>query len=355
MASYYTALGPAAGFRHAISWDWLQSLTLSRQYGHMIGHVRDSSNGVHDVDLIVRNGLVVDGTGRRAVRCRCRGLGRPYRCCRQGACSGTAREIDAQGLVRHARVRRHSHALRRAGHLGSTGWFPRLPHGVTTVVMGNCGVGFAPAGRISTRCSSSSMEGVEDIPHPVLVDGLPWTWESYPEYLDFLATRRYDADICGYVPHAPVRVYVMGQRGADREPATDADLRQMARIVREAVRAGAMGFSTSRTFFHRSSDGKSTPSFEAAENELTALALALKESGKGVDAAHHATSTSRSRRLRMLRRLVERSGRPLSVSLLEGAYGPMTLALARCPRLGGRGAPPQDSRSRHRCWAARSA
>jgi N-acyl-D-aspartate/D-glutamate deacylase len=168
------------------------------------------------------------------------------------------------------------------------------------------------------------MEGVEDIPHPVLVDGLPWTWETYPEYLDFLGTRQYDADICGYVPHAPVRVYVMGQRGADREPATREDLRQMARIVRDAVKAGAMGFSTSRTFFHRSSDGKSTPSFEAAEDELMALALALKESGNGV--MQLITDFEQpDQTFALLRRLVERSGRPLSVSLLEGTYGPMTL------------------------------
>jgi len=190
--------------------------------------------------------------------------------------------------------------------------------------MGNCGVGFAPCRPDQHEMLIRLMEGVEDIPHPVLVDGLPWTWETYPEYLDFLGTRQYDADICGYVPHAPVRVYVMGQRGADREPATQEDLRQMARIVRDAVKAGAMGFSTSRTFFHRSSDGKSTPSFEAAEDELMALALALKESGNGV--MQLITDFEQpDQTFALLRRLVERSGRPLSVSLLEGTYGPMTL------------------------------
>jgi N-acyl-D-aspartate/D-glutamate deacylase len=190
--------------------------------------------------------------------------------------------------------------------------------------MGNCGVGFAPCRPDQHEMLIQLMEGVEDIPHPVLVDGLPWTWESYPEYLDFLATRHYDIDICGYVPHAPVRVYVMGQRGADREPATTADLQQMARIVRDAVKAGAMGFSTSRTFFHRSSDGSPTPSFEAAEDEMTALALALKESGKGV--MQLITDFEEpDQTFSLLRRLVQRSGRPLSVSLLEGTYGPMTL------------------------------
>ena len=151
----------------------------------------------------------------------------------------------------------------------------------------------------------------------MLVDGLLWTSETYPQYLDLPASRRYDMDICGYVPHAPVRVYVMDQRGADREPATETDLRQMTRIVREAVDAGAMGFSTSRTFFHRSSDGKSTPSFEAAEAELMVLATALRQSGKGAmqlstdfDTPDEASAS--------LHRLVKLAGRPLSVSLLVG-------------------------------------
>ena len=131
-------------------------------------------------------------------------------------------------------------------------------------------------------------------------------------------------DICGYIPHAPVHVYVMGQRGADREPATAEDLRRMASIVREAVAAGAMGFSTSRTFFHRSSDGKSTPSFEAAEDELMALAGALRDANTG--AMQLITDFDDPEAIfGLLRRMVERAGRPLSVSLLEGTYGPMTL------------------------------
>ncbi len=236
---------------------------------------------------------------------------------------GGTEEIAATGrIVTPGFVDIHTH------YDGQVTWESRLvpssSHGVTTVVMGNCGVGFAPCRPDQRELLIQLMEGVEDIPHPVLVDGLPWTWETYPEYLDFLATRRYDMDVCGYVPHAAVRVYVMGQRGADREPATDADLRQMASIVQGAVEAGAMGFSTSRTFFHRSSDGKSTPSFAASENELMALALALKAAGKG--AMQLITDFDEPEQtLAMLRRLVERSGRPLSVSLLEGSYGPMTL------------------------------
>jgi N-acyl-D-aspartate/D-glutamate deacylase len=276
----------------------------------------------HEFDLIIRGGMVVDGTGAAPFEADVAVTdGRIVSIGRIGG-SGSD-EIAAHGqIVTPGFVDIHTH------YDGQVTWENRLvpssAHGVTTVVMGNCGVGFAPCRPDEREMLIRLMEGVEDIPHPVLVDGLPWTWESYPEYLDFLATRRYDADICGYVPHAPVRVYVMGQRGADREPATDADLAQMAGIVGDAVRAGAMGFSTSRTFFHRSSDGKSTPSFEASERELTALALALKASGKG---AMQLISDfdEPEQTFAMLRRLVECSGRPLSVSLLEGTYGPMTL------------------------------
>jgi len=195
-----------------------------------------------DLELIVRNGLVVDGTGTDPFAADVAVSG--GRIAQVGRVSARGRqEIDARGLlVTPGFVDIHTH------YDGQATWENRLvpssAHGVTTVVMGNCGVGFAPCRPDQHEMLIQLMEGVEDIPHPVLVDGLPWTWESYPQYLDVLAARRYDMDICGYVPHAPVRVYVMGQRGVDREPATEADLGQMARIVREAVQAGAMGFST---------------------------------------------------------------------------------------------------------------
>lgn len=274
-----------------------------------------------DVDLVIRNGLVVDGTGAAPVEADVAVAA--DRIVAIGEVSGSGRtELDAKGLVvTPGFVDIHTH------YDGQVTWENRLvpssSHGVTTVVMGNCGVGFAPCRPEQHDLLIRLMEGVEDIPHPVLVDGVPWRWETYPEYLSFIAGRQYDMDVCGYVPHAALRVYVMGRRGADREPATASEIAQMAQLLREAMAAGAMGFSTSRTFFHRSSDGRTAPTFDAAQEELTALALALKACGKGAmqliidfDDADAAFACMRG--------LVERSGRPLSFSLLEGALGPLS-------------------------------
>jgi N-acyl-D-aspartate/D-glutamate deacylase len=291
------------------------------------GHTRRKAEMKNELDLVIRNGTVFDGSG-----------GEPFeadvavergRIVAVGDVRGRgAEEIDARGMaVTPGFVDIHTH------YDGQVTWENRLvpssSHGVTTVVMGNCGVGFAPCRPEQHELLIRLMEGVEDIPHPVLVDGVPWQWESFPEYLDFLAGRQYDMDICGYVPHSALRVFVMGARGADCEPATEADRAEMARLVREAVAAGAMGFSTSRTFFHRSSDGKSAPTYRAAEAELMSLAMALKAEGRGAmqliadfDEAEAAFGT--------LRRVVEASGRPLSFSLMEGNTGPLS---SRWPEL----------------------
>jgi len=273
-------------------------------------------------DLVIRGGTVVDGTGRESFPADV--AVRDGRIALVGSVLATGRtEIDARGrYVTPGFVDIHTHFD------GQVTWEHRLvpssSHGVTTVVMGNCGVGFAPCRPDQHDLLIRLMEGVEDIPHPVMAEGLPWAWETYPQYFDYLAGRRYDMDICGYLPHAALRVYVMGKRGADREPATDADLARMADILREALRAGAMGFSTSRTFFHKSSDGAATPSFQAAEVELMALAAVLKSEGRGamemiVDLDDPLEAFG------LFERLVRASGRPLTFSLLEGSNGPLTL------------------------------
>lgn len=273
-------------------------------------------------DLVIRNGLVFDGTGAEPVEADVEVTA--GRITSLGKVAGRGREeIDARGLaVTPGFVDIHTH------YDGQVTWENRLvpssSHGVTTAVMGNCGVGFAPCRPEQQEMLINLMEGVEDIPHPVLVEGVPWKWETFPQYFDYLAQRRYDMDICGYVPHSALRVYAMGERGANGAPASEADRAEMARLAREAVAAGAMGFSTSRTFFHRSSDGHSTPTYKAAEEELTAMALALKDAGRGAMQLIIDFDEDAEQAFGCMRRLVERSGRPLSFSLMEGDTGPLT-------------------------------
>ncbi len=198
---------------------------------------------------------------------------------------------------------------------------PSAWHGVTTVVMGNCGVGFAPCRPEDHDRLIRLMEGVEDIPFPVLTEGLPWNWESFPDYLDALDQRSFDVDIGTQLPHAALRVFVMGERGANREPANPADIAAMAAIAQKAVEAGALGFSTSRTLNHRTSDGQPTPTLTAGEDELTGVAMGLAAAGKGVLQVVSDFADPREE-FAMLRRIVEASGRPLSFSLVQSPRGP---------------------------------
>lgn len=262
-------------------------------------------------DVLIRGGTVIDGSGAEPIVCdvaikngRIAALGKNL-----GPADGT---LDATGLlVTPGFVDVHTH------YDGQATWENRLvpssAHGVTTAVIGNCGVGFAPCKPDQHELLINLMEGVEDIPHQVLVEGLPWTWETYPEYLALLGSREYDMDIASYIPHAALRVYVMGQRGVDRELATDDDIERMARMVREAMEAGALGFATSKMLLHRSSDGTPIPTLAAGEDELLALAMALKAAGKGViqmvgDLHDPIGATTQ------MRRLAEQSGRPLTFS-----------------------------------------
>jgi N-acyl-D-aspartate/D-glutamate deacylase len=270
-------------------------------------------------DLVIRGGTVVDGTGSEPFEADV-GV-KDGRIASVGKVPGAgAEEIDAKGrLVIPGFVDIHTH------YDGQATWDDRLQpsswHGVTSVVMGNCGVGFAPCKPDDHDRLIRLMEGVEDIPFPVLADGLPWNWESYPDYLDALAARRFDVDVASQLPHAALRVYVMGQRGVDREPATEADINTMAALAKRAMEAGAIGFGTSRTLNHRSSDGSPIPTLTAGEDELTGIAMGMAAAGRGV-LQFVSDFGDPEAEFAMLRRIVERSGRPLSFSLVQSPRAP---------------------------------
>jgi N-acyl-D-amino-acid deacylase len=231
-------------------------------------------------DLIVRGGTVVDGTGEPAVAADV--AVDDGRITQVGRVDGDASEvIDAGGkLVTPGFVDVHTH------YDGQVTWDPLLTpsswHGVTTIVMGNCGVGFAPARPDKHDWIIGLMEGVEDIPGAALAAGIRWGWETFPEFLDFLDEQPLALDVGTQVPHGAVRGYVMGERGARNEPATSDDTAAMAAIVREGIEAGALGVSTSRTIAHRAIDGEPVPGTFAAEDELFALGRALGKVDAGV-------------------------------------------------------------------------
>jgi N-acyl-D-amino-acid deacylase len=274
-----------------------------------------------DFDLVIRRGVIADGSGGELFEgdvAVTRG-----RIAAVGQVGGTGREeIDADGhLVTPGFVDIHTH------YDGQVTWEQRLSpssgHGVTTAVMGNCGVGFAPCRPEHRDLLINVLEGVEDIPEIVMAEGLPWTWESYPGYLSVLAGREADMDFASQIPHAAVRVRVMGQRGADHEVAAPAELEAMSALVAEAVSAGALGASTSRSIGHRTPDGKAAPTIGAAEEELHALARGVAAGGGGVmqligtQGAHDPAAE-----VALYRRLTATSGGPLSFTLMTSAMFP---------------------------------
>lgn len=231
-------------------------------------------------DLVIRNGRVVDGAETAAFTADIAVDGGKITAVGKIDQPGR-REIDATGLVvTPGWVDIHTH------YDGQVTWDPYLApsswHGVTTVVMGNCGVGFAPVRPDRHEWLIELMEGVEDIPGAALSEGITWTWESFPEYLDSLDGQPRVLDVATQVPHGAVRAYVMGERGARNEPATAEDIAEMSRIVGEGVAAGALGFSTSRTMLHLAKDGEPVPGTFAAEDELLGIGRAMGAAGHGV-------------------------------------------------------------------------
>jgi len=268
-----------------------------------------------EFDVVLRGGEIFDGTG-----------GEPYiadvavrdgRIVSVGEVSGTGKEeIDARGcIVTPGFVDIHTH------YDGQITWENRLApssgHGVTTVVMGNCGVGFAPVRPTDHELVVKLMEGVEDIPDVVMTAGVPWNWETFPDYLDALEQRESDIDFAAQLPHSPLRVYVMGERGANLEPPTDADLAEMRRLTAEAVRAGALGVSTSRNYAHRFKDGRLAPSVPTEDEEILALAAGLRDAGAGVFQLLPNHDVPVKKRFALIEELARTSGRPVSFTFMQ--------------------------------------
>lgn len=274
----------------------------------------------HTPDIVIRGGLIHDGSGDNPFVAdiaihdgRITAIGNDIAAGRE--------EIDASGaIVTPGFVDIHTH------YDGQVTWESRLKpsssHGVTTVVMGNCGVGFAPIRPHQRQLAIKLMEGVEDIPEVVMAEGLPWNWETFPEYLDALDKREADIDFATQLPHSPLRVFVMGDRGANLEPPTKEDLAEMRRLTAEAIRAGALGVSTSRHIAHRFRDGRLAPSVPAEEEEVLALAAGLRDAGAGVFQLLPSYEIDSPSQAKLHRKIAETSGRPLSFTLGQSPHEP---------------------------------
>jgi len=264
--------------------------------------------------LVIRGGTIVDGSG-----------GTPYEAdvaIDAGKITAIgkqlprgAEEIDAKGkLVTPGFIDVHTH------YDAQVTWSSRITpsswNGVTTAMIGNCGVGFAPCKPDQHDMLVKLMEGVEDIPEVVLTAGIPWGWESFSEYLNTLAARPYDLDVVTQVPHAALRVYVMGKRGAEREPATAEDRARRAALAAEGIRAGALGFSTSRTINHKTKAGESIPTLGAPEEELADIATAVGNTHAGWLQVI-SDFDDPDAEFAMLRRLVQRANRPMTLTILQ--------------------------------------
>jgi N-acyl-D-aspartate/D-glutamate deacylase len=272
-------------------------------------------------DLVIKSATIIDGTGAAGFSGDVAVTG--GRIVEIGKVSGPAkRTINAAGAtITPGFVDIHTH------YDGQVSWdsllAPSSTNGVTSIAMGNCGVGFAPTKPEKHDWLIALLEGVEDIPGTALAEGLSWDWESFPDYLDALSRRRFTMDVGGHVPHAALRAYVMGEKGADHTCApSEAEIARMQQLTFEALEAGALGFSTSRTYVHRSRDGTNIGTLTASEQELLGIAGALKRSGKGViqlisDAYLTPDDAFAGRELKLIRALAKLTGRKLSFTVQE--------------------------------------
>lgn len=270
-------------------------------------------------DLVIRGGTVVDGTGAEK-RTADVAIDGDRIVAVAGDVGEGRREIDATGLlVAPGWVDIHTHYDGQATwdtHLTPSGW-----HGVTTMVMGNCGVGFAPVRPGQQDYLIQLMEGVEDIPGTALAEGIQWNWESFPEYLDALEKMPRAVDVAAQVPHGPVRTFVMGERGAKNEKATPEDIQQMAEIVKQGLEAGALGFSTSRTILHRAKDGEVVPGTTAEDDEVLGIGRVLGEVGHGVFEVASDLAPEGDE-LAWMSKLGKETGRPVSFACLQSPADP---------------------------------
>jgi len=278
------------------------------------------------LDLLIRNGLIVDGTGRPAFRADV-GVQGGYIVEVGKVSSPAKRVIDAEGLmVTPGFVDLHTH------YDGQVSWdnvlAPSSINGVTTVAMGNCGVGFAPAKPDKHAWLINLLEGIEDIPGTALAEGLKWDWETFPDYLDAIERNSYTMDVAAHMPHAALRTFVMGERGANHEiHPDDNEINEMSRLTTEALQAGAIGFSTSRTFVHRTRSGENVGTLTAKDKELLSIAEGVRKAGTGVlqmisDAYMTTDDEFATTELNLVQRMAETAGSPLSLTVIQTDAAP---------------------------------
>lgn len=265
-------------------------------------------------DLVIRNGTIIDGTGKQGFISDLGITDGIISAIGADLPTGTE-EIDATGkLVTPGFIDVHTHydaQVTWSNRITPSSW-----NGVTTVMIGNCGVGFAPCKPDDREKLVELMEGVEDIPEPVLTEGLPWNWETFEEYLDSLDKKSFDLDVVAQVPHAAIRVYVMGERGVARDDATEVERAEMAKLVADGIRAGALGFSTSRTINHRTIAGAFTPTLGAAEQELMEIAKAFQNLNSGWLQVI-SDFDDPDEEMSLLKGLANTSGRPMTITVLQ--------------------------------------